>query len=173
MAVPLHALSAAGAEVPVTLADGAPVPLSGLPAGSSALAPDGALRLRVDALPAGVRLLVAAPDALAALAGAAGAWWTAAVLHCVRAGRPFDRRDPTRLAGVAGAVVVGWCGASVLRDVAAMAVLDRLDLVDAGSPFVVSATVPLTGVVVGLAVLGAAEAFRRGAGLTDDVAGLV
>ena len=121
-----------------------------------------------------VALLVLAAAALvAAVAGAAGAWWTAALLRSVRAGRPFDRRNPARLAGVAGAVVVGWCGATALRDVAAITVLDRLDLVGAGSPFAVSATVPLTGIVVGLAVLGAAEAFRRGAALTDDVAGLV
>jgi hypothetical protein len=62
----------------------------------------------------------------------------------------------------------------ILDDLAGFTVLDRLGLVDSDSPFVLTMVhVDLAPLLLALVVVGAAEAFRRGAALADDVAGLV
>ena len=115
----------------------------------------GALALADVHLPASLRLLTEASAVVAALSVADGAWWLGGVLRSVADGRPFERRNPGRLVGVTGAVLTCVVLAPIVDDLAGVAVLDHLDLVPA------------------LLVLAVAEAFRRGAALTDDVDGLV
>ena len=84
---------------------------------------------------------------------------------------------PARCCGLLGltcAVVVGGVLAPILDDLAGFTVLDRLGLVDSDSPFVLTiAHVNFAAQLLALVVLGAAEAFRRGAALADDVEGLI
>jgi hypothetical protein len=174
--LPLYRLSVAGGSVPVSLvADAAPtVAVPGLPDGVTASVADGTVSLDVVSLGPGLRLLTEASGVLVALAVAAGAWWLAGVLGTVAAGRPFDRRNSARLRGVAAAVLVGGVLAPVLDDLAGLAVLEHLDLLGPDSPFVLTLLhVNAVPVLLTLVVLAAAEAFRRGAALADDVDGLV
>jgi hypothetical protein len=174
--LPLHRLTVAGGSVPVSLvAEGArTLDMPGLPDGVSAAVADDAVSLEVSQLPTGLRLFTEASGVLAALAVGAGAWALAGVLRTVATGRPFDRRNATRLAGVAAAVLVGGVLAPVIDDVAGFAVLDHLDLVGPDSPFVLTLLhVDLLPLLLALVVVAAAEAFRRGAALADDVDGLV
>ena len=91
-------------------------------------------------LPLGLRLLATAGPVLLLLSVAAGAWCLAGLVRSVRAGQPFDRRNPARLVGVALAVLAGGVLAPVVRDLAGIAVLDSTGLVGPGSPFAVAAT---------------------------------
>jgi hypothetical protein len=92
----------------------------------------------------------------------------------VALGRPFERRNAARLLGLTGAVVVGGVLAPILDDLVGFTLLDRLGLVDSDSPFVLTMLhVNVAPLLLALVVLGAAEAFRRGAALADDVDGLV
>jgi hypothetical protein len=174
--LPLHSLTVSGGSVPTTLvADvGQTLDVPGLPDGVTSSVAADAVSLDVARLPTGLRLFTEASDVLLALAVGAGAWWLAGVLQTVSAGRPFDRRNAGRLQGVAAAVLLGGVVAPVLDDVAGFAVLDRLDLAGPDSPFVLTLlSVNLAPVLLALVVLAAAEAFRRGAALADDVDGLV
>jgi Protein of unknown function (DUF2975) len=165
-----------GGSVPVSLVPGKVPPLHvpGLPSGVTLSTAADALSLDVARLPTGLRLLTEASGVVAALAVAAGAWWLAGVLRTVALGRPFDRRNAARLLGLTGAVVVGGVLAPILDDLVGFSVLDRLGLVDSDSPFVLTMVhVNLAPLLLALVVLGAAEAFRRGAALADDVEGLV
>ncbi|WP_324278032.1 hypothetical protein [Blastococcus brunescens] len=129
--------------------------------------------LHVPDLPLGLRLLAHSGNVLLFLSIAAGALALAHVLRAVRAGRPFATGTPALLVVVALAVLVGGGLAPVLRDAAALAGLDHLGLTGEDSPFLAQMSVPLTPVLLAVAVLGIAEAFRRGAAMADDVAGLV
>ena len=110
---------------------------------------------------------------LIALGLAAGAWLLAGVVRSVGRGRPFDRRNPGRLVGLAVAVLVGGLLAPLLSDVASTAVLEATDLVESGSPFVVAATFSFLPIMPSVLVLTVAEAFRRGGALEDEVEGMV
>jgi hypothetical protein len=78
------------------------------------------------------------------------------------------------LLGVAAAVLLGGALAPVMDDLAGFAVLEHLDLVGPDSPFVLTLLhVNFAPLLLTLVVLAAAEAFRRGAALADDVDGLV
>jgi hypothetical protein len=174
--LPVHSLTMHGGSVPVSLVPGKVPPLHvpGLPAGVTLSTAADALSLDVARLPTGLRLLTEASGVVTALAVAAGAWWLAGVLRTVALGRPFDRRNAARLLGLTGAVVVGGALAPILDDLVGFSVLDRLGLVDSDSPFVLTmAHVNVAPLLLALVVLGAAEAFRRGAALADDVEGLI
>jgi hypothetical protein len=176
IALPLHRLTMAGGGVPVSLVPevARTLDVPGLPDGVTTSVAGDAVSLDVRHLPAGLRLLTEASGVLSALAVAAGAWWLAAVLRTIAAGHAFDRRNSARLAGVAGAVLVGGVAAPVVDDLAGFAVLHHLDLIGPDSPFVLTLLhVDLLPLLLTLVVLAAAEAFRRGATLADDVAGLV
>lgn len=176
VALPLHGLTMTGGSVPVSLAPGRMPSLHvpGLPSGVRVSAAADAVSLDVARLTTGLRLLTEASGVVTALAVAAGAWWLAQVLRSVALGRPFDRRNATRLLGLTGAIVVGGVLAPIVDDLAGFTLLDRLGLVGPDSPFVLTLVhLDLAPLLLALVVLGAAEAFRRGATLADDVAGLV
>ena len=163
-----------GATLPVTLAEHVrPAALDRLPEGIAATRVSETVELSVDALPLALRLLAAGEPAIFLLSVAAGAWLLAGVVRSVGRGRPFDRRNPGRLVGLAAAVVVGGLVAPVLRDVASTAVQEATDLVESGSPFVVAATFSFLPVMLAVLVLTVAEAFRRGRALEDEVEGMV
>jgi hypothetical protein len=174
--LPVHRLTMHGGSVPVSLVSSAvrPLDVPGLPAGVTVSVAGDAVSLDVARLSTGLRLLTEASGIVSALAVAAGAWWLVGVLRTVAAGRPFDRRNAARLLGLTGAVLVGGVLAPILGDLVGFAVLDRHDLVGPDSPFVLTMLhVDVVPLLLALVVLGAAEAFRRGAALADDVDGLV
>ena len=170
----VRAVASPGATLAVTLAEGTRTPsLDGLPAGTSVDLLAETVELSVDTLPLGLRLFAAAGPALLLLSVAAGAWCLAGLVHSVRDGRPFDRRNPARLAGAAVAVLAGGLLAPVVRDLAGIAVLEHTDLVGPGSPFAVAASLSFAPVLGAVLLLTVAEAFRRGAALSDEVEGMV
>jgi len=172
----VHSLTTAGGSVPVSLSPGKVPPLDvpGLPSGVTVSAAADAISLDVARLSTGLRLLSEASGVVTALAVAAGAWWLAGVLRSVAQGRPFEQRNSARLLGLAGAIVVGGVLGPILDDLAGFAVLDRVGLVDSDSPFVLTLVhVNFVPLLLALVVVAAAEAFRRGSVLADDVAGLV
>jgi hypothetical protein len=174
--LPLHRLAMPGGSVPVFLVAEAARTLEvpGLPDGVTASVADGAVTLDAPQLPTALRLFTEASGVLVALAVGAGAWLLAGVLRTVAAGRPFDRPNSARLLGVAAAVLLGGALAPVMDDLAGFAVLEHLDLVGPDSPFVLTLLhVNFAPLLLTLVVLAAAEAFRRGAALADDVDGLV
>ena len=176
VALPVHSLTMAGGSVPVSMVPGRVPPLHvpGLPSGITVSAAADAISLDVARLSPGLRLLTEASGVVTALAVAAGAWWLAGVLRSVALGRPFERRNAARLLGLTGAILVGGVLAPILDDLAGFAILDRRGLVDSDSPFVLTMLhVDFAPLLLALVVLGAAEAFRRGAALADDVEGLV
>ena len=95
------------------------------------------------------------------------------MLRTVRAGRPFARHNATALVVVAVAVLVGGGVAPVVSDAAALTALDHLGLAGDEFPFRTLSSFSLAPVLVAVLLLGIAEAFRRGAAMADDVAGLV
>jgi hypothetical protein len=164
------------ADVTVFLTNGARLGLDDrldLPEGAVLLGNLVDVDLHVPALPLGLRLLAQLGQVLLFLAVAAGALALAQLLRTVRAGRPFAAGNATRLVVVAGAVLVGGGTAPVVRDAAAFAALDHLGLTDGDSPFLMQLSVPVSPFLLAALVLGIAEAFRRGASIADDVAGLV
>jgi hypothetical protein len=176
VALPVHSLTMRGGSVPVWLVPSAAPSLDmpGLPHGVTVSVPGNAVSLDVARLSTGLRLLTEASGIVTALAVAAGAWWLAGLLRTVAAGRPFDRRNAARLLGLTGAVLVGGVLAPILDDLVGFTLLDRLGLVDSDSRFVLTLVhVDFTPLLLALVILGAAEAFRRGAALADDVDGLV
>jgi hypothetical protein len=180
IALPLQQLTERGAEVPVTMSGAAadraagPLDIPGLPGGTSVHSTAEELQLSAEELPAALRLLSQASSSLLFLSVAAGAGCLAMVLRSIRAGRPFDGRNPARLTGVAVAVVLGGLVAPIIDDVAANAVLGHLGLLGPDSPFVlVILDLKLNALLFAALVLAIAEAFRRGGALADDVDGLV
>ena len=170
----VRAVASSGATLAVTLAEGTRTPsLEGLPAGTSVDLLAETVELSVDTLPLGLRLLATAGPVLLLLSVAAGAWCLAGLVRSVRAGQPFDRRNPARLIGVALAVLAGGVFAPVVRDLVGIAVLDSTGLVGPGSPFAVAAALSFAPILGAVLLLVVAEAFRRGAALSDEVEGMV
>ncbi|MGW7387053.1 hypothetical protein [Streptomyces sp. NPDC054794] len=106
-----------------------------------------------------------------------GAFLLYRILLSIAAGRPFESRNPRRIAGLAGAIWVAGVVPGVLTWAAASLVLHRTGLAGPHSP-VVAPPVDLIGSVtwnllLPLLVLAFAEAFRRGGELARDVEGLV
>ena len=166
----VRTLWTAGAALPVTLAENArPAALDRLPEGITTTRVHETVELVVDSLPVGLRLLAAAGPALLLLSVAVGAWLLAGVVRSVGRGRPFDRRNPRQLAGLAVAIVVGGLVSPILRDVASTAVLEAENLVEFGSPFVIAGTISFLPVMLAVLLLTVAEAFRRGGALEDEV----
>jgi amino acid transporter len=163
------------AEVTVHLTDAVRLDLDerlDLPGGAVLLGNLVPVGLHVPDLPLGLRLLVGLGAALFLLSVSAGALALAQVLRTVRVGRPFARHNATALV-VAVALLVGGVVAPVVSDAAALAALDHLGLAGDESPFGTLSSFSLAPVLVAVLLLGIAEAFRRGAAMADDVAGLV
>jgi hypothetical protein len=168
--LPINQLTQPGGDVTVTFADdGAErsLDLRGLPEGVSVADAEPTAVLHAFELPVALRALTESSSVLAALAVAAGSW-------SIRRGQPFDRRNHTRLAGVAAAVVLGGVVAPMAGNVAANTVLGHLGLLDPGSPFAfVIVELPFNPLLLAALVLAIAEAFRRGGALADEVEGMV
>ncbi|MEN3298408.1 DUF2975 domain-containing protein [Pseudonocardia sp.] len=159
-------------------------PSSGAPFGGAPLPPgvqlqpdDGATgTLYVPGLGIGLRLLAGLGSLLSAFAVVLGAWLLRRVMLSIGQGRPFDPANTRRLAVIAGLVLLGGAGASLLTWVGARGVLAQLHLEpnDAASPiFDGFGPFGLGSVLVALVVLACAEAFRRGRQLAEDADGLI
>jgi Protein of unknown function (DUF2975) len=111
--------------------------------------------------------------ALGGLAVGVCALLLAPVLTSLAAGEPFRRGNAARIGATAATILVAGTLAPLLPQVAALAVLDGHGLVAPGSPFVAGLRLELAPLAVSALVLVVAEAFRRGAQIADDAAGLV
>lgn len=174
---PVNQLTQPGGDVSVMLTGDelvlARVP--GLPDGTW-LEPDPdqvGLLLQVQSLPAGLRLATEAGTVVRGLSSALAAWLVWRLLSVIGAGRPFEARNPARLAAVALLVIVAGSGAQVVEHVVTMAVLEHLDATRAGTPFDIGVTFDLTPALLAAVLLALAEAFRRGRQLAEDVEGLI
>ncbi|CAA9269038.1 MAG: hypothetical protein AVDCRST_MAG52-3102 [uncultured Blastococcus sp.] len=166
------AVSRDAADVSVHLSDRVRLDLNGrldLPEGATLLGGPIPVRLHVPDLPLGLRLVAQADDVLLYLSIAAGATALALVLRAVRRGLPFARRNARCLVAVAVAVVVGGGIAPVVGDHGAGLALNHLAGLDGQIVLAASSSLVLPA-VLGIVILGIAEAFRRGAALTDDMA---
>jgi Protein of unknown function (DUF2975) len=143
-----------------------------LPEGATLLGDLIPVDVHIPGLPLGLRLLAQSDDVVLFLSIAVGALALAQVLRAVRTGRPFARRNATWLGVVAVAVVVGGGIAPALRDYGGAAALGHLGVLDGGE-FALVSSFSSAPVVLGIVILGIAEAFRRGAAMADDVDGLV
>ena len=117
------------------------------------------------------RLLDLLPGVLLTAVVVAGAWLVLRVLRDVAAGDPFRPRNVTRLRALAVLVAIGLPVVWFAQGAVDLGLLTSLDI-DAGVAGVVVA-VPWAPVVAGMLVALVAEAFKLGAGLRDDVEGLV
>jgi hypothetical protein len=111
--------------------------------------------------------------ALGGLAVGLCALLLAPVLTSLAAGEPFRRGNAARIGATAATILVAGTVAPLLPQAAALGVLDRLGLATPGSPFVVGMTWDLAPLGVAALVFAVAEAFRRGAQIAEDTAGLV
>lgn len=165
--------------------------------GASGVVVPGPVQVRVDGvdLPDGARLqapddgleLVASPGqasrwtgflargdaALLGLGFGACALLLVPVVNAVAAGEPFRRGNAARIGGTAAIVGVVGMVAPALPQIAAIMLLDGLDLVGAENPFVVGFGFNLAPVGLAALIFVIAEAFRRGTQITADAAGLV
>ena len=148
--------------------------LDGLPAGVALSVDAEGTRARLDVaeIDGPLRVLTELPASLRGLCTAAGALLLWQLLTSIRAGRPFDRRNPRRLVLLAAAVLVGGVGGQLLEAVSRLAVLDAVGS-RPGGLFDLGAGVDLTAAVLGVLLLALAEAFRSGVMLAEDVQGLV
>ncbi len=136
----------------------------------------GAAKLATPQLPLGLRLFAGAGALLGQLAWVAGALYVRRVLLTVERGEPFIRRNAGRLVRVAGLVLLGGAVAPWLSWWGGRETLAHLELsrdlilppgVDLGD------NLGFTALLLGLVVLAAAKAFRRGRKLAEDTEGLV
>jgi len=177
VALPIDQLGQEGGSVPVSPGDlggDQSLDVAGLPGGVSVANATAEAVLTASELPAGLRVLTELPTALTLLAVAIGAWLLGRVLSAIHGGHPFDRRNPGRLAGLAAAVLLGGLVAPLSQAVVTSAVLAHLDMVGPDGPFLAfEATLSFVPVGVALALTAAAEAFRRGLVLEDELEGTV
>ena len=111
------------------------------------------------------------PGVLLTALAVTGAWLVLRVLQDVAAGDPFRPRNVTRLRGLAFLVALGLPVVWFARGAVDLGLLASLQL-DAGVAGTVVA-IPWAPVVAGMLIALVAEAFKLGAGLRDDVEGLV
>jgi hypothetical protein len=175
--LPLNQLTQPGGSIvvtPTSLHGDQSLDVPGLPDGVVVADAGQEALLTAFHLPPALRILTELPASLGAVAVAVGAWLLARVISSIEAGRPFDRRNPHRLAGVAAAVLLGGLVAPLSAAPVSAAVLENLDLAGPDVPFALfSTTISLTPIGIALALLAAAEAFRRGGALADEVEGMV
>ena len=117
------------------------------------------------------RLLDLVPGLLLAAVVVTGCWLVVRIMRGIADGDPFRRRNVTRLRGLALLIAIGLPTVWFTRLPVDLALLGSLDLGGGGPAAIVE--VPWAPVVVGTAVALVAEAFRTGAGLHDDLEGLV
>lgn len=170
---PLYRLTQAGGYVTILRGDAPAGVAEHLPDGVRVVSSGEMVTLAVDEIPTTLRVLTTVGTSLTAVAVAAGAWWLARLIRSIRSGRPFDGRNPARLAGVAAAIVLGGTVAPLAGSVVDDLVVKALDLFPPDSPFIAVFHISLLPIGLAVLVLAVAEAFRRGGTLADDVDGLV
>lgn len=177
MAYAFNAGTRAGAHVvvPVSARDQGAVSLDvpGLPEGSAVEVSPTDTVLRAWDSTVAEQLLSRGHLAVLGLCVGLGALLLRGLLLSIAQGRPFDARNPARIAGIAGLVVVGGLVSAWLPGVATDMVLSRLGLTGPDSPLSAPARLDLLPLLVAPVLLALAEAFRRGGELARDVDGLV
>lgn len=149
-----------------------PFAAPGLPAGSELRPRAPEWVLSVPDSTVAEQLLARGDSAVIGLAVLAGTFLLRGLLLSIADGRPFERGNARRLAGIAGLVAVGTTVGPALPDVAAGLVLDRVHAFG-DAPYAAQVSWPLIPLLFVPVLLALAEAFRRGAELDADVAGLV
>ena len=144
----------------------------GLPAGTR-FETAGALHLRAWDSTLAEQMLARGDSLLLGLGVGIGGFLLRRLLLSIAEGRPFEPANARRLAVIA--VLIGVVGtlSGLLPQVAGIVVLDRLGQAGPDSPFVLGVHFSFLPLLAMPVVLALAEAFRRGAALADDVAGLV
>lgn len=144
-----------------------------LPAGSLVTAPPDGWALQVEESTVVEQLLARGGGAVLGLAVLAGTVLLRGLLLSIADGRPFERGNPRRVAGIAALLLGAGVLVPVLPDLAAVVVLERTGQAGPVSPYAATLSWPLLPLAFVPLLLALAEAFRRGASLTDDVRGLV
>jgi hypothetical protein len=144
----------------------------GLPAGArfEATSP---LRLRAWDSTLTEQMLARGDSLLLGLGVGIGGFLLRRLLLSIAEGRPFEPANARRLAVIAGLIGVIGTLSGLLPQLAGILVLDRIGQAGPDSPFVLGVHFPLLPLLALPVVLALAEAFRRGAALADDMAGLV
>ena len=157
--------------------DRVPVRVTGidLPANSLLQATDGGLQLvqSFGNLSRWTGFLARGDAALFGLGFGACALLLVPVVNSVAAGEPFRRGNAARIGWTAGIVGVVGMLAPTLPALASVSVLDGLGLASPGSPFVIGLGFDLAPIGLSALIFVIAEAFRRGAQISADAAGLV
>jgi hypothetical protein len=152
-----------------------PLPTLGTPRPGTEVQGEAQLRYVVDHASLGLWLVTLLPAFVLALALSTVALLLLRTMRETYAGRPFSGRAVRRLRLVAGVVGVAAIVVPLLTSVSSHTIVARVVPDAAQGIFfgwnIVGATLPW--LVVALLVLAVAEAFDIGAGLADDVAGLV
>ncbi len=117
------------------------------------------------------RMLDALPDLLAGGVALLVLVLLYRVLGDIARGEPFARRNVTRLRLIAFAIALGWSAAGVTAAFVTLPILGAADIGDL--PLASTWTIPVLPLGIGMVVALLAEAFKIGAGLRDDVDGLV
>ncbi|MEV0616518.1 DUF2975 domain-containing protein [Nonomuraea sp. NPDC050404] len=116
------------------------------------------------------QLLSRGDTAVTGVALGLGAVLLRRLLLSILEGEPFRKGNPSRIARLAGLVVLSGFVANFLPQIAATMVLTRVGLSPSGIPTV---HIPLLPIAAALLLLILAEAFRRGSELADDTAATI
>ena len=111
--------------------------------------------------------------ALLGLGFGACALLLAPVVNAVAAGDPFRRSNAARIGWAGGIVGVVGMVAPLLPDLAALAVMTSFDRAGGENPFAVVLGADIAPIGIAALMFVVAEAFRRGAQISADTAGLV
>jgi hypothetical protein len=142
------------------------VDLSGVKLPADVVLHEGELSLDVWGSTAAEQVLSRADVLLSGLCAGIAALLLNVLLPSIMEGRPFARRNPSRITWLAALVIVSGFG-SLLPALAAALVLDRAGVTGTFLPSLALSWAPITGAVLLLAL---ALAFRRGAKTLDAAA---
>ena len=134
----------------------------------------GSVEVAVSGLPAWLRALTGLGTAVGGVLLGVGAWLVRSMLLLVASGRPFDRRMPGRLRGLALVVLAGAVLAPGIDGLAAAVAVNHLGGLPDGGPLGIQLfeLQLLTLLVVALLAI-AAQVFDAGRALTEELEGLV
>lgn len=147
--------------------------IPGATRGGSLLAPTDSLELSSFGSTVPEQLLGRGHLAVRGLCLLAGALLIRRLLESINEGKPFQRGNAARIAGITALVVTGAL-AGLLPVLASNLVLDRIGLNGVDSPVLAAAAdAPFSSLMIAALLLALAEAFRRGTDMAQDVEGLV
>lgn len=132
------------------------------------------VELAVTGLPAWVRALTGLGTAVGGVLLGVGAWLVRSMLLLVASGRPFDRRMPGRLRGLALVVLAGSVLPPSIDGLAATFAVNSLGGLPDGGPLGIQLFELQLLTVLVVVLLGiAAQVFESGRRLTEELEGLV